>query len=504
MKVKFLVTTDVHGNIFPSNYSSKDNIESYGLSRISTAIQEYRKNEDIILLDNGDSFQGTPLLTYAHQNSDRFENPTATAFNYLNYDYINLGNHDFNYGPHILKKFIKENKAEILTSNITIDKKKVGETKIIERNGKKIALVGLLTQYIPKWERPAYIEGMTFSSAYEHLELEVKNLRNKVDYIIALYHGGLERDPDSGEPTERLTGENEGYELCQIEGLDILITGHQHRSFVKTINNVLVTQSTFKAQEFVTIDLDLENGHKSAEIHSSSKYEVDHKMLELFTDLEEETQTWLDQEIGKIEQGDILIEDELDARINKHPLVSLLNQIQLDRSGAEISSVALFNGASGFKQVITMRDLVSTYLYPNTLVVKEMTGHAIKEMIEFSALYFVVENDKIVPNPAYVEPKPQHYNYDMLDGIEYTINVGNEKGKRVSDLRYQGKEMDLDRKYKVVVNNYRAMGGGNFHMVAESETIQEIQEEMVDVIANYFQKHPVVKINHQNNITVKI
>lgn len=502
MKLKLFVTTDVHGNIFPTNYSTKDNVENYGLARISTAIKEMRKDEDFLLLDNGDALQGTPFLTYAHQHRDEFKNPVASAYNDLGYDFINLGNHDFNYGPEVLKKYLKESNATLLTSNLTIDGKAPGSTQIIEKNGKKIALIGLLTQYIPKWERPSHIENMWFFSAYDHLKSEVERLKGNVDYIVAMYHGGLERDPDTAEPTERLTGENEGYQMTDIEGLDILITGHQHRSLVKRINDVLVTQSTFKAQEFVTIDLDLDSGESFAKIHKTSTYDIDQEFLEQFSELQEQTQNWLDQDIGVLEDGSIFIENELDARINKHPLVSLLNQVQLNRSGADISSVALFNGAQGFSKQITMRDLVSTYLYPNTLVVKKMSGHAIKEMIEFSALYFVVEDGKIVPNPRYVSPKPQHYNYDMLDGISYTINVGQEKGNRVSDLMIDNKPMDLDKYYEIVVNNYRAMGGGNYHMVAKSETVKDIQEEMVDIIMNYFLENPIVKVNHENNINV--
>ena len=504
MNLKLFVTTDIHGNVFPTNYSTRDNLEDYGLARISTAIKKMREHDEFLLLDNGDALQGTPFLTYAHQHKDEFENPMATAYNSLGYDYINLGNHDFNYGPKILEKYLEESNAVLLTSNLTIDGKAPGTTQIIEKDGKKVALIGLLTQYIPKWERPSHIEGMEFFSAYDHLKSEIERLKGTVDYTIAMYHGGLERDPDTSVPTERLTGENEGYQMTEIEGLDILITGHQHRSLVKRINGVLVTQSTFKGQEFVTIDLDLETGQSKAKIHDSSIYEVDEDFLGQFKELQEGTQTWLDQDIGALQDGPIIIDNELDARINKHPLVSLLNQIQLDRSGADISSVALFNGAQGFKEKISMRDLVSTYLYPNTLVVKKMTGQAIKEMIEFSALYFVVEDGEIVPNPSYVSPKPQHYNYDMLDGISYTINVGEEKGNRVSDLEIGGKKMDLEKDYKIVVNNYRAMGGGNYHMVADSETIEDIQEEMVDIVMNFFIKNPIVKVDHKDNIKVII
>lgn len=497
-----MATTDIHGCIFPTNYTSRDNIEPYGLARIASAIHQFRKLDNTVLLDNGDAIQGTPLLTYALQNRNKFENPMATAFNSLNYDFINLGNHDFNYGKDVLLEYIHQNKAPLLTQNVTYNGSPVGKTQIIDIHGKKIAFIGLLTQYIPKWERKEHIEGMVFESAKAHLEYEIKRLNNTVDYTVAVYHGGLERDLYTGEPTERLTGENEGYDLTLIKGLDILITGHQHRSFVEIVNGVLVTQSSFKGQEFVTIELDLESGAVLGKLHQSSNYDVDTDFLASFALLETETQEWLDKEIGFLEDGDVLIENEFDARIHKHKLVSLLNQIQSDRTQAQLSAVSLFNSPTGFKQHITMRDIVSTYLYPNTLVVKRVLGHDLKSMLEFSAEYFSIENGEIVVNPSYLWPKPQHYNYDMVDGIDYTIHVNNPIGDRIHDLMFNGKPLDLNAYYTLVVNNYRANGGGNFTMIEKSETLEEISEEMVDTLMNYFKKNPRVRIDHRENIRV--
>lgn len=504
MKLEILVTTDLHGNIFATNYSERNNQTEYGLARISQAIKAFRKNKNTLLLDNGDAIQGTPLLTYAHQHANEVKNPMATAFNLLNYDFINLGNHDFNYGQNILFDYINQTNAPLLTSNVTYNGKPLGNAQIIEVEGKKIALVGLLTQYIPRWERSDHIKNMTFISAYDHLKHELEQLKGKVDFVIAMYHGGMERDLKTHVPTEKLTGENEGFELTTLEGLDILITGHQHRSFVESVNDVLVTQNTYRAQEFVTISLNLETREVDAQIHQVSDYDIDHEFLSHFRNLQEKTQDWLDQEIGYLEDGDLFVEDGLQARIKKHKLVSLLNQVQLDRSKAQLSAISLFNDAQGFKQNITMRDVVSTYLYPNTLVVKKVKGSAIKEMLEFSAEYFTVEDGEIAVNPSYIWPKPQHYNYDMVDGIDYTVRVGNEVGDRIHDLTYQGKPLEMDAYYTMVMNNYRANGGGNYDMIEKSETLEEIQEEMVDTLMQYFKKHPVVKIEHHDNIKVII
>ncbi len=505
MKIKIVATTDIHGSIFPTNYTTRDQKQDYSLAHISSAIKKFRSEGTVLLLDNGDAFQGTPLLTYAHQNIDTVLNPIAQVFNTLKYDYINLGNHDFNYGLDVLKKFIKENNAPLLTSNVFFDGNPVGKTQILEYGGKRIALIGVLTQFIPHWERPSHLEGVTLNDAYEHMKAEVEAVKDSVDYVIGMYHGGFEKDLETGEPTERQTGENEGYQMSFIDGLDILITGHQHRSIATYLHGKAVTQTTLKAKEFATIDFDLDTGEIIPMIHQTEDYSLDEEILKPLATLQENVQNWLDQPIGSFSESSpsLIIEDEFEARIRKHPLVSFMNQVQKDRSGAQLSSVALFNGSIGFNKSITMRELVGTYIYPNTLVVKRITGSRLKKMLEYSAYFFTIdENNQIAVSPDYVSPKPQHYNYDMVDGVSYTIHVANPRGSRIADLKYQGRDVEDDDTFTIVVNNYRAAGGGGYMMVAKSDLVEDIQEEMVDTLMNYFQENSPVEVEHEDNILV--
>lgn len=505
MKLRILATTDLHGFIYPTNYTDINQVSNHSLAHLATLVNELRNNGDLLLLDNGDAFQGTPLMVYAHKHSNEYPNPMAYIFNKLNYDYINLGNHDFNYGPDILNKFIKENKATLLTSNVLDNDLPVGKTHIIEKGGKKIALIGVLTHYIPHWERPEYITNFTFLDAYKHLKSEVEKYRDNVDYIIGLYHGGLERDPLTGNPTEKLTGENQGYEMAHIDGLDILITGHQHRTINTVIDNTLITQTSLKANECVYIELDLESGEKNAELITLSNYTPSMEILDDFEQLQQNVQYWLEQPIGTISESSpsLLVDDVDEARLNKHPLVSFINQIQLDVTGADISSVALFNGAMGFNKQITMRDLVSTYIYPNTLVTKQMSGKAIKEMLELCASFYILNEDgEIIVNPSFIEPKPQQYNYDMIDGLEYTIKAGNEIGQKVIDIKYKGSPLKDSDSLILVTNNYRAAGGGKFDMIADAPIVKEYQEEMVDILLDYLEKNSPVSVKHTNNITI--
>lgn len=499
MNLKIYATTDIHGSIFPTNYSTKDQFSDIGIAKIASLIKANR-NEDTILIDNGDSFQGSPLMTYALENLDY--NPMAKVFNMMSYDYYNLGNHDFNYGEEALLQFIDENKAKLLTSNVFYKDKTIGESVILEKDGKRVALIGVLTHYIPNWEKPQNIVNFTFKDAYTHLVDEVNRLKDKTDIIIAVYHGGLEKDPQTAVPTETLTGENQGYEMSQIEDLDLLITGHQHRSLVENLFGTVVTQSTFKGAEFVEIDLNDEE--ITTKLHTLEGVKEDEEIINTFQDLQDKTQAWLDIPIGTIKDNDLIVHDPRDARLHKHPVISFLNQVQLDRSGADIAGIALFNDeAKGFNQSITIRDIVSTYPYPNTMVIKEMSGKLLVEMLEWSAKYFTLDqNNNIIVDPKYVLPKPEHYNYDMFDGIDYTINVSNPVGSRIENLMFKGKSVKDEDTFKVVMNNYRASGGGDYGMILEAETVQEIQEEMIDTLINYLKNHSPVVVDHKNNITV--
>ena len=502
MKLKLLVTTDIHGNIFPTNYTTKDNIENFGLARIVSAIKKMRKEHpNLILIDNGDAFQGSPLMTYALDHN--YKNPITEVFNMIGYDYFNLGNHDFNYGQKILWDYIQENNAKLLTQNIFYKDKPLGSMEILEIEDKKIAFIGVTTHYIPNWEKPSHIENFSFDDALTSLQNTVDHIKASVDFVIGIYHGGLEKDPKTHIPTEMLTGENQGFDMSQIEGLDILLTGHQHRTLNLNLFDTVITQTAHKAEAFALVTVDLETGDITSELISSKAYEPDQEVLNHFETLQNKTQDWLDQDVGSLKDHDLLVEDGFEARLHKHPLISFLNQVQLESTGADISCIALFNDAKGFNQNITNRDLVSTYVYPNTMVVKKMDGKTLKDMIDYASMYFDVdEKGNVKVRDHYAYPKPQHYNYDMFDGISYTIKASNERGSRILDLMYQGSPIEDDQIFKVVMNNYRAMGGGDYDMALNAKTLQTYQDEMIEVLSDYFKKHSPVSIKHEDNIHV--
>lgn len=504
MDCRLLITSDVHGSVSAYSYSDKKEI-SAGLSKLSKLIFEL-KNENTLLLDNGDILQGSPLLYHHYLFMADKTNPMAKVMNYLGYDYLNTGNHDFNYGPKIMRAFYRDVNAKWITGNIYQDNSPINSGYVIHEfdNKIKIALIGCVTHYIPNWEHPDHIRGYTFEESLAFVKRTVMKIKEieKVDHIICMYHGGIERDLQTSKETELITGENQGYEICrQTEGLDLLITGHQHRSLVAKINNTIVTQTAQDAQEIAVVDV--YKDHIDARLLKASD-SIDEKMLDIVKDEEEKTQVWLDKPLGKLKEGNLLIDDMFGARLHKHPLVSFLNQVQMDSANVDIAAVGLANKVYGFNNEITMRDIISSYVYPNSLVVVELTGSQLKEALEKSAEYFAIKDGKIVVSDSFERPKPKHYNYDMFDGIEYTIKVSNPHKNRIIKLLYKGNPVDDNAYYKVAMNNYRAVGGGDYRMYKKARLVKDTQKHIVDCIADYIIKNKIIEVDHKNNISVII
>ncbi|WP_205207684.1 bifunctional UDP-sugar hydrolase/5'-nucleotidase [Bacillus sp. P14.5] len=512
--VTILETSDVHGNIFPVNYGTNE-IQPLGLAKAAAIIKRFKsENEHVLTIDNGDIIQGTPLTYHYVKFMGDEPNPMVEVLNHLQYDAAVIGNHEFNYGLQVIKGAADQSSFPWLSANILDNSSGLpyfGTPYIIKEfnNGLRAAVLGVTTHYIPNWENPEHIHGLVFDDAFEAAKFWVDHIRKKEepDILIVSYHGGFENDPQSGKPTEPHTSENQGYRMCtEIQGIDVLLTGHQHRQLTGTVNGVLILQPGFNGEYVGKADIVLEKStgrwniiDKKSELLPVGVEEEDEEVLQLVNKYETYTQEWLDQPIGFIE-GDMTISDPVQARMEEHPLVEFINEVQMDALGVKISNTALFNNsAKGLPNTVTMRDIVSNYVYPNTLTAIEISGKDMKEALERSASYFLVdESGEVIINPAFSVPKPQHYNYDMWEGIQYTVNISKEIGSRIENLEYNGNPVDMEGKYEVVMNNYRAGGGGEYPMFKNRPITKSSQIDMTEMLANYFLKHKTVKaaVNH--------
>ncbi|MCG7344706.1 bifunctional metallophosphatase/5'-nucleotidase [Sporosarcina sp. ACRSL] len=509
-KITILQTSDIHGSVYPQNYGTNE-IADVGLGKLATIIKQERAlDEQLLLIDNGDLIQGTPLTYYYVQFAKDEKNPMISVLNHLSYDAAIIGNHEFNYGMEVVNRAVQESDFPWLSANIistTSGEPYFGKPYLIKTvNSVKIAILGVTTHYIPNWEDARNIAGLDFKDCLQETKKWVAHIREKEcpDVVVVSYHGGFECDLETGEPAEPLTGENQGFAIChEVEGIDVLLTGHQHRTLAGNVNGVAIVQPSNNGQMMGKVTLTLNENNeiinKTSELLPIEEVEADQEILSLTSDIEAQTQKWLDQPIGKIE-GDMVITDDFSVRTSEHPAIEFINKVQMEAAGVDISSTSLLSNQSpGFRTNVTMRDIISNYMFPNTLKVLSVSGQDIKDALEQSASYFMRnETGELEVNRAFIDPKPQHYNYDMWEGIEYVLDIRKPIGERVTTLTYKGEPIHMDGIYHVVMNNYRAGGGGNYAMFKDKPIVKEIPLDMTELITTYILERQTVKatVNH--------
>lgn len=513
-QIVILQTSDLHGYIYPIDYAT-NKPANQGLAKVASVIKEQREKygeENVIVIDTGDLIQGSPLEYYHAKFDNSDVDPMVLVMNHLKFAASTIGNHEFNYGLDVLNKAINEAEFPFLSANITdeFDTPYFMPYHIVDLNGVTVLILGLTTKFIPSWEDPRNISGLNFKDPVEIAKLYVEALRDIADVVVIAYHGGLERDPATGVPTEPLVGENQGYELAtQVPGVDVLLTGHQHRSIATKIGNVAVTQPSNWGKMVGKVTIKLEKNEDDErwvvkevipELIDTSKYPADPEVLELAKPYEEKTQKWLDTPVG-MAKGNFWISDPFAARLWDNPLIEFVNKVQMYYTGAKISSTALFtNDVKGWKEgPITLRDINAVYIYANTLKVLKVKGKDIKDALERSADYFVFEDGVAKENKAWIEPKVQRYNYDMWEGISYKIVLNRPKGDRIVDLMFEGKPIDMDAEYEIVLNNYRAGGGGGYEMFKGKPVVREILIEMAELMSNYVLEKKEIEATLDNN-----
>ena len=133
----------------------------------------------------------------------------------------------------------------------------------------------------------------------------------------------------------------------------------------------------------------------------------------------------------------------------------------------------------------------------------EVRGDKFKEAMEKSATYFVLNDGKVEINEEFLVPKVQNYNYDTFGGITYEIDLSRDFYDRVVSIKKDGKEIELDKYYTVVMNNYRATNTSIYPSYEGAEVVKEITKEMSELIIDYFEKHHTVKAIEESNYIIK-
>lgn len=520
LTLTILSTSDTHGFIFPTNYVKPRAHMPFGLIRAATvlAAEQQAAPGPVITIDDGDFLAGSPLAYYVAQvQSPSDPLPLTRIYNQIHYDAAVLGNHEFDYGTRYLERALNATDRTIVNANLldSANRPLFGQRyRIIERNGVKIAIVGLTTRAVMQWKNHSNVtDDVHFHTAVSIAKELVPKLKKIVDVVVVCYHGGFERSLRTGKLIESLSnGENEAYQLLkEVNGIDALITGHQHRKIATNLFDVPVTQPGYRGEAVGKITLNLEPSDEGgyvvtdsdARLVETKDAEFDQNIAVQSHDLDKKVDHWLAEPLAEID-GDLTVKSPQKARMEESAYTEFIQRVQLTTMDADISATSLFNNEGhGFEDPITMRNIMTNYVYPDGLALELVTGKDLKAALERSATYFTLNaDDEITVNPAFYSPKLRHYNYDMYEGIDYRINVAKPVGKRIDRLMFKGQPVVNDQTFKLVLNRYRAGGGGHFDMFRADKIIAENKTPMSQLIADYLRQHPVVKATVNHNFKV--
>jgi 2',3'-cyclic-nucleotide 2'-phosphodiesterase / 3'-nucleotidase len=510
--VVILGTTDMHGRVFPIDYYT-NKYDNVGIAKVATLIKEARKTDpDLLLVDSGDTIQGTPLEYLHNKRNNAPPDPMMLAMNALHYDSMTVGNHEYNFGLKVLKKARSEAKFPWLSANTY--NKGTSTTHyqpyiVKEVNGVRIGVLGLTTPGIPNWENVPNYAGLEFKETVSEARKWVAILRDKerVEVVAIAMHMGLEEDLKTGITSpSQVPNENAAVAIAsQVPGVNVILMGHTHRNEpALVINGVLLTQANRWASHLARVDLYLEKdagGHWKVAAESArtipvtEKTAVDPEIAQLGQPYDKETQDWLSRTIGESPE-EITSQD---CRFRDTGIIDLIQRVQLEAGNADVSLAACFNPQARIpKGPVTVRDIAGLYEYENTLVTIELTGAQLKDALEHSARYFR-EYQPGKSLSELVDSRIPGYNFDMAQGVSYELDVTKPFGQRIQNLKFKGQPLDPKQKLRVVTNNYRVNGGGGFTMYKDAPVVYRSSAEVRELIIDWVEKHKTVPTQADNN-----
>lgn len=511
VQIVILGTTDLHGNLYPTDYYT-NKPDNRGLAKIATMVRQIRKdNANVMLIDSGDTIQGTPLEYYHNKKNNAPPDPMMLAMNELQYDSMTVGNHEYNFGLPVLEKARREAKFPWLSAN-TYDQG-TSHTHyqpyiVKEFAGVRVAVLGLTTPGIPNWENVPNYAGLEFRDPLTEAKKWVPILHDKehADVVVVAMHMGLEEDLPTGELNPgQVPNENEAIAIArQVPGIDLIFMGHTHRDVPSlVINGVQLVQADYWGRHLARVDLYLESDQHGWRLRARAtrtiavddKVVPDAALLKIGEPYDRETQAWLSHPIGE-SASDL---SAADATFRDTAILDLIQRVQLEAGKADVSMVASFNEKARIaKGPVTVRDIAGLYVYENTLVVLEVTGQQLKDALEHSAKYFLpYQSGKSAAE--LVDEKIPSYNFDMAEGVTYDLNLAKPIGQRIENLQFHGKPLPADTKLRLVTNNYRVNGGGGYEMYKGAPIVYRSSQEIREMIIDWVERHRTIPTEPSNN-----
>lgn len=493
--ITILYTTDIHGEIFPYDFTL-DKPQEESMAHMMSYIDTVRRSNPrgTLLLDGGDLNQGTPAVYWSNYVAMRKPLLVAEALNFMRYDAIALGNHDIEAGEFVYAdRLPRQTKCHILAAN-AIDTR-TGEPMyepyvIYNIKGFKIAVLGFITPAISQWLPKSIWPNLNFTDMIGAAQLWLRYVQEaeKPDFIVGIFHAGKETYPVETADSVKWKTDGVLETVREIPGFDLVLMGHDHLTTTDTLENreggkVCLLQSAAHAEEIGQADIWLTRDVAEGSVEKSISLkrvpvkgmELSERFVKHFRPKRLEVDSFLNSPLGytrEILQGSVSL-------VGPSNLMEFIHQVQLEETEAQISfasTLSIFNDIPAGE--LTMRQIFSMYKYENQIVKMWMTGEDILKYLEygyarqFGQMHSIndhILSFRILPDGNVAMDKfgpilgtPQ-YNFTSAAGIDYTVDISKPAGQRVTILRLSdGTPFDPKQSYTVAINSYQAAGGGGF------------------------------------------
>ena len=533
--VTVMGTSDLHGYIENWDYYKDAEYDDaagndVGLAKISALVNQVREDRgpsNTLLIDAGDTIQGTSLTDYFANVQPITEtgetHPMAAAMNAMDYDAAALGNHEFNYGTDLLDRFEEQVDFPLLAANaVDWDTGEPAFTPYIIQTVKpkgnkpiKVGILGLTNPGIAIWDK-GNVEGkLRFPDLVETAAKYVPQMKAAgADVVVVSAHSGTSGTSSYGD---ELPLENAATQVAEeVPGIDAILVGHAHQEIPErfvtnkaTGEQVLLTEPLNWGMRLSVMDFELAKVRGKWQVESASAsllnantVEPDPVVSALVKDAHQRVIDYVNTPVGTATETMPATE----SRYRDTAVIDFVNEVQtaaVERAlaGTENADLPVLSVAAPFSRTavipegpVTIRDIAGLYVFPNTLYAVEMTGAQIRDYLEYSAKYFVqsAPGAPVDPETLTNADGTPDYNYDMFSGISYDIDISQPVGERITNLTFDGAALDDAQRFAVATNNYRQSGGGNFPHIADAPVLLNQQTEIRELLIDYVVANQVI------------
>jgi 2',3'-cyclic-nucleotide 2'-phosphodiesterase/3'-nucleotidase len=449
--------------------------------------------------------QGTPLAYVAARVSPTRLNPIVAAMNAMHYDAAAIGNHEFNYGVPYLDSASAQARFPILAANVT----RVGQAHaykpftIVDRAGVRIGIVGATTPGSNLWD------AANLAAARIHIDDIVPSVRGAVararsegaDVVVVVLHSGLNEPSSYDTVSTGVASENVAARVAsEIPGIAAVIYGHSHRENPgQMIGKTLIIQPRNWATSVAVVTLPMTCSASRAwaaapatgVVIQSRKHPEDGRVVAAVRQAHRATVRYVSSAIGTT--PDAWRSDS--ARTAPTGITGFILDVERHAANADIASTAAFDLHSRLGPGrITVAQLAQVYPYDNTLRAIRISGAQLKQYIEYSSRYYRTQTNRSLV----VDTSVAGYNFDVVSGVSYAIDVSHPVGERVIALTFRGKPVAAADSFTLALNNYRQTGGGGYSMLRGAPVVYDRQQDIRQLLIDEVKRKRTLRESDYN------